>query len=79
MKSLIWMEDYLSLLKLRIVALLVLVASVAAIVAGAGNIFFGRITLLVLAGSIACAGSSLLNNYLDRLGLFQVMALDVLV
>ncbi len=66
MKSLHWIEDYLSLLKLRIVALLVLVAGVAAIVAGAGDIFFGRITLLLLAGGMACAGSSLLNNYLDR-------------
>ena len=66
MKSLSWVEDYLSLLKLRIVALLVLVAGVAAIVAGAGDIFYGRITLLLLAGGMACAGSSLLNNYLDR-------------
>ncbi len=66
MKYLSWVEDYLSLLKLRIVALLVLVASVAAIVAGAGDIFFGRIILLLLAGGMACAGASLLNNYLDR-------------
>ena len=60
------MADYLSLLKFKIVALLVLVASVTAIVAGAGDIFFGRIGLLLLAGSMACAGSSLLNNCLDR-------------
>ena len=66
MKSLSWVEDYLSLLKLKIVALLGLVAIVAAIVAGAGDVSFVRITLLVLAGGMACVGSSLLNNYLDR-------------
>ena len=66
MKSLSWVEDYLSLLKLKIVALLGLVAIVAAIVAGAGDVFFARIALLVLAGGMACIGSSLLNNYLDR-------------
>ncbi len=66
MKSLSWVEAYLSLLKLRIIALIALVAVVAAIVAGAGDISFGRITLLALAGGMACAGSSLLNNYLDR-------------
>ena len=66
MKSLSWTEDYLSLLKLRIVALLVLVAIAVAIVAGSGNIFFGRIILLALVIGLACAGSSLMNNYFDR-------------
>lgn len=58
--------DYLSILKLRIMALLVFVAGVTATVAGGGDIRWGRISLLALSGGLACLGSSLLNNYLDR-------------
>jgi protoheme IX farnesyltransferase len=66
MKSLNWAEDYLSLIKPKIITLIVLVAVVTAIVAKDGDISFGRITMLALVGGMACAGSSLLNNYLDR-------------
>lgn len=59
-------QDYLSLAKPRIVALLVLVAVVTAMVAGGGALPFSRVALLALAGTLSCSGSSLLNNYLDR-------------
>src|SRR3989337_2951286 len=57
---------YLSLLKPRIVALLVIVSLVTALVAGAGDLFPGRLALLALVGGMACAGASVLNNYFDR-------------
>lgn len=66
MKVINWSLPYLSLLKLRIVALLVAVAMVAAIVAGSGNFLLSQLILLALAGGLGCAGSSVLNNYLDR-------------
>ncbi|MBI4303275.1 MAG: protoheme IX farnesyltransferase [Chloroflexi bacterium] len=66
MRSAAWPLVYLSVLKLRIVVLLLVVAVVAALVAGAGDFQFGRITLLALVGGMACAGASALNNYLDR-------------
>lgn len=66
MKAINWSLPYFSLLKLRIVALLVVVAVVVALVAGAGDFSPGRLALLALAGGMACAGASVLNNYLDR-------------
>ncbi len=66
MRSVSQALPYASLLKLRIVALLVVVALAAAVVAGAGVSSLGRLGLLALAGGIACAGASVLNNYLDR-------------
>ncbi|MBI2831141.1 MAG: protoheme IX farnesyltransferase [Chloroflexi bacterium] len=64
--SIAWPRDYLSLAKPRIVILLVAVALVASIVAGAGDIMVNRVMLLALAGGMACAGASVLNNYLER-------------
>lgn len=58
--------SYLSLFKLRIVALLLIAGMVGAIVAGIDNFLFGRFALFSLAGGMACAGASVLNNYLDR-------------
>ena len=75
MKSLNLAENCFSLLSFKIVALLVLVASVSAKVSGTNGMFFNRITLLVLTGGIVCAGSSLLNDFLGRLDLFHVMGL----
>ncbi|MDP3879506.1 MAG: heme o synthase [Dehalococcoidales bacterium] len=66
MKAISWSLPYLSLLKLRIVALLVIVAIVAALIAGAGDFSPARLALLALVGGMACAGASVLNNYLDR-------------
>lgn len=58
--------SYLSLLKLRIVAMLILVAGAAAVVAYRGFPSWERLTLLFVAGGLASMGASLLNNYFDR-------------
>lgn len=57
---------YLSLLKLRIVLLLQVVAGTSAIIAGGGLPPANRIGLLLLSGALASAGASVLNHYLDR-------------
>lgn len=60
------LRDWLSLFKLRIVALLVFVAVVTATVAY-GGIPPGQVLLfLAAAGASASAGASVLNQYLDR-------------
>ncbi|MBI2304358.1 MAG: protoheme IX farnesyltransferase [Chloroflexi bacterium] len=60
------MKDYISLLKLKIVALLVFVALATATVAGGGLPIGERVLLLVVAGGLASAGATVLNHYLDR-------------
>lgn len=60
------MREYIALFKLRIVALLVFVALVAAIAASRGSFHPARIVVLALAGSLASAGASILNHYFDR-------------
>lgn len=57
---------YISLVKPRIVALVVFVALASAIVAGGDNFLLSRVVFLVVAMGLASAGASLLNNYLDR-------------
>lgn len=58
--------SYLSLLKLRIVVMLILVAGAAAVVAYRGFPSWERLTLLFASGGLASMGASLLNNYFDR-------------
>ncbi|MBI4288221.1 MAG: protoheme IX farnesyltransferase [Chloroflexi bacterium] len=56
-----------SLLKLKTVALLVVVALVSGMVAGRGMPWdIAVLAILVAAGALACAGSGALNHYLDR-------------
>lgn len=57
---------HLALLKIRIVVPLIVVAVIAAIVAGNGAVPFNKIAILVLAGGLASAGAACLNHYLDR-------------
>ncbi|MBI4303086.1 MAG: protoheme IX farnesyltransferase [Chloroflexi bacterium] len=57
---------YLSLAKPRILILVVVTALAAAIAAGQGDVRLGTSVLLVLAGGLASAGASFLNNYFDR-------------
>lgn len=59
-------RDYLSLMKLKVVALLVVVAGVAATVAGDGFPPLDRLLLLLAAGALSSAGATALNHYLDR-------------
>lgn len=58
--------DYLSLLKLKIVAVLVLLAAASASLANGGIPGWRVLLPLMAAGALASAGSSVLNNYLDR-------------
>lgn len=60
------MRLYLSLLKLRIVALLVIVAGLSAYIAQGDWPPGGRLGLLLLSGALAAGGASALNHYLDR-------------
>lgn len=57
---------YIRLFKLRIVALLVFTALVAAAVAGEGRVPLDIAVILALAGGAASIGAGLLNHYLDR-------------
>lgn len=57
--------DYLSIFKPRIVVLLVIVAVATAVVTMEGQIAYGRLALLALAGALASAGASVLNNCID--------------
>lgn len=66
MSFLSWAKDFLSLIKLRVAALILFIAAVTALVASDGIIFLDKIALLTLAGALACAGSAMLNNYLDK-------------
>jgi heme o synthase len=66
MKAITRTLPYLSLLKLRIVVLLVVVALVAALVAADGVFSAWRLAIVALAGGMASAGASVLNNYIDR-------------
>jgi len=59
-------RDYLGLLKLRIVALLALLATSSAALANGGIPGWSVLLPLIAAGTLASAGSSVLNNYLDR-------------
>lgn len=59
-------RDYLSLLKLRIVALLVLLAIASAALAYGGIPGWKVLLPLIMAGASASAGASVLNNYLDK-------------
>ncbi len=66
MSTLSVMRDYLSLMKLKVVALLVVVAGVTAAVASGGWPPLNRVLLLIVAGGLASAGATVLNHYLDR-------------
>ncbi len=59
------LKDYLSLFKLRIVALLVFVAVTAAVTSPGGSIDSLKIIILATSGGLASAGASILNNYFD--------------
>jgi len=60
------MWNYISMFKLRIVALLVFVALVATITASTGALQPMKILILASAGALAAAGASILNHYFDR-------------
>ena len=60
------MKAYLQLIKLRVAALLVMVALVAAVVSSIGPLNPLSLALLSIAGGLACIGSALLNHYFDR-------------
>ncbi len=60
------MREYLGMFKLRIVALLVFVAMVAAAVGSGGSLQVERLLLLFAAGALASMGASVLNHYFDR-------------
>jgi protoheme IX farnesyltransferase len=64
----IWplVRDYVSLLKLRIVGLLLFIAIMAALTAGGGLLPISSLLLLVAGGGLASAGASALNHYIDR-------------
>ncbi len=64
-KTLARATDYLSIFKPRIVALLVIVALATAVVNMGGQIAYGRLAWLALAGAMASAGASVLNNCID--------------
>lgn len=57
---------YVSLLKLRIVGLLVFVSLAAALVASGGTLEAGSAVLLIITGSMAAAGAGALNHYAER-------------
>src|SRR3989304_4018235 len=65
MKAIDRLLPYLSLFKLRIAALHLIASMVGAIVAGIENFLFSQLVLFALAGGLACAAASVLNNYLD--------------
>lgn len=60
------MRHFLGLFKLRIVALLVFVSVVSMILAGSGAVELRNLALLIAAGTLASAGASAINNYMDR-------------
>ncbi len=59
-------REYLAISKLRIVAVLNLVAVTSFVAAGKGSIDPWHLTFLLLTGSMASMGSSALNHYYDR-------------
>jgi len=60
------LSDYVELMKLRIDALLLLVAAAGYVATTGIAIDPPRLTLLLLAGFLAAAGASATNHYLDR-------------
>lgn len=54
------------MLKWRETSLLVVVALVSALLAGAGSLAGSTLALLGVVGLLSCGGSACLNNYLDR-------------
>lgn len=60
------LRDYASLFKPRILLLLVAVAVATAAVAGGSATPWGRVALVALAGGLASASASVLNNLMDR-------------
>lgn len=60
------LSDYLQLMKLRIDALLLLVAVAGYVVTSGTQIDVLRLSLLLVAGFLAAAGASATNHYLDR-------------
>ncbi|MCI4371778.1 MAG: heme o synthase [Thermoplasmata archaeon] len=59
-------SDYVQLMKLRIDALLLLVAAAGYVATSGIHIDFWRFGLLLLAGFLGAAGASATNHYLDR-------------
>ncbi|MBI2854612.1 MAG: protoheme IX farnesyltransferase [Chloroflexi bacterium] len=59
-------RDYISLCKPRILALLVVVAVVTATVAAGPSVPWLRVALVAVAGVMASASASIMNNYMDR-------------
>ncbi len=59
-------RDYVSLLKLRIAALLLLVAAAGYLVAGGPSIDPAPFGLLMASGLLASGGASAVNHYVDR-------------
>lgn len=64
--SLVALSDYVELMKLRIDALLLLVAAAGYVATSGIAIDAPRLSLLILAGFLAAAGASATNHYLDR-------------
>lgn len=60
------LKGYLAISKLRIVAVLNLVAVTSLVAAGNGDVDAWDIAFLLLAGSMASMGSSALNHYYDK-------------
>jgi len=60
------LSDYIELMKLRIDALLLLVAAAGYVATSGSRIDAVRFSLLLLSGFLAAAGASATNHYLDR-------------
>ena len=60
------LSDYIELMKLRIDALLLLVAAAGYVATSGIRIDAVRFSLLLLSGFLAAAGASATNHYLDR-------------
>lgn len=58
--------DYLGLLKLRIAALLLLVAAAGFLVTSGTDVALAPFVLLLVSGLLASAGASAVNHYVDR-------------
>jgi len=60
------LRDYIRLMKVRIAGLLLLVAVAGFVVTSGTAIQWASLGSLVLAGFLACTGSSVVNSYIDR-------------
>ena len=60
------LADYVQLMKLRIDALLLLVAAAGYVATSGIHVDVGRFALLIVAGFLGAAGASATNHYLDR-------------